>query len=134
MVERLRAAALFARCDSEALSRLATVIDTIEVEPRHQLMRQGHATDCAYVVESGVAEVRVDGEVIDEVTEGEIVGEIALLVECKATATVLAKTPMSLLLIPHAQFDQILKDTPGLGIAIARELAERLHATRTRLH
>jgi CRP-like cAMP-binding protein len=41
---------------------------------------------------------------------------------------------MSLMVIPHQQFEQVLRETPGLGIAIARELAQRLRATDDRLH
>ena len=50
------------------------------------------------------------------------------------TATVTAKTPMSLLVIPHDRFGQILADTPGLSLAIARELAQRLQNIDKRLY
>ena len=63
-----------------------------------------------------------------------MIGEIALLVHGPSSATVTAKTPMSLLVIPHDRFGQILADTPGLGLAIARELAQRLQSIDQRLH
>ena len=91
-------------------------------------------TGFAYVIESGTAEVLIDGESVAEIPEGEMIGEIGLLVRGAASATVVAKTPMSLMVIPHQRFEQILGETPGLGIAIARELAQRLQATDARLH
>ncbi len=65
---------------------------------------------------------------------GEFFGEIGLLVPGPASATVKAKTPMTLLAIPHDRFGTVLEDTPGLGLAIARELAQRLHDMDARMH
>ena len=98
------------------------------------MFEQGRRSHYAYVIESGTAEVRIDGESIAEISDGEMIGEISLLAGGDSVATVVAKTPMSLIIIPHQQFEQILRETPGLGIAIARELAQRLQATNARLH
>ena len=54
-LDRLHATALFARCDRKELSRLGEIIDTVEVKARYELIRQGHRTHHAYVVESGVS-------------------------------------------------------------------------------
>jgi CRP/FNR family cyclic AMP-dependent transcriptional regulator len=133
-LERLQAAPLFANCDRKGLKDLERVIDAVEVKEGAELFRQGRREHFAYVVESGIAEVVIDGEVVAEIPPGEMIGEIALLVHGPASATVTAKTPMSLLVIPHDRFGQILDDTPGLGVAIARELAQRLQTLDKRLH
>lgn len=124
--DRLQAAPLFARCGSKEIKHLESVIDTVDVKEGTELFRKGRREHYAYVVESGIAEVFIDGHAVAEIPEGEIIGEIGLLLPGPATATVKAKTPMSLLIIPHDRFGQILDDTPGFGVAIARELAQRL--------
>ena len=133
-LDRLHAAPLFAGCDKKELSRLATAIDTIPVDAGQTLIRQGSVAHEAFVIESGEAEVYIDGELIATIPAGEIVGEIGLLTRAHATATVTAKTDMSVLMIPHQRFEAIVSDTPGLGMAIAKELAQRLSATDANLH
>lgn len=133
-LERLQAAPFFAGCDRKELKDLEGIIDTVEVKEGVELFRQGRREHYAYVVESGTAEVVIDGKIVAEIPKGEMIGEIALLVHGPSSATVTAKTPMSLLVIPHDRFGQILADTPGLSLAIARELAQRLQNIDKRLY
>ncbi len=133
-LERLQAAPFFAGCGRKELERLGAIIDTVDVKAGYELFRQGSRSHYAYVVESGTAEVSIDGEVIAELGEGEMIGEVGLLVRRSASATVVARTPMTLLVIPHDQFEEVLKNTPDMGIAIARELARRLQSADANLH
>lgn len=132
-LDRLHATPLFSGSDKKELQRLAAAIDLVDVEAGATLIRQGAVNHEAFVIESGEAEVQIDGNVVATIPHGEMVGEIGLLTRARATATVVAKTPMSLLLIDHRRFDAIAEDTPGLGLAIAKELAQRLRATDERL-
>lgn len=133
-VDRLHAAPLFAACDKKELDRLAAAVDTIDVADGKALLRQGSVNHEAFIIETGEAEVTIDGKHVATIPAGEMVGEIGLLTRSPATATVTAKGDISVLLIPHQRFDSIVADTPGLAMAIAKELAERLRATDDRLH
>ncbi len=133
-LDPLHAAPLFAACDKKELSRLAMAIDTIDVKAGKTLLRQGVLNHEAFVIESGEADVLIDGELIATIPAGEMVGEIGLLPRSPSSATVVAKSDMSVLMIPHQRFDAVAADTPGLGWAIAKELAQRLHATDAALH
>ncbi|MGI9623116.1 MAG: cyclic nucleotide-binding domain-containing protein [Acidimicrobiales bacterium] len=133
-VDRLHAAPLFAACDKKELDRLAAAVDTIDVADGKALLRQGAVNHEAFIIETGEAEVTIDGNLVATIPAGEMVGEIGLLTRSPATATVTAKGDISVLLIPHQRFDAIVSDTPGLAMAIAKELAERLRATDDRLH
>ena len=133
-LDRLQGAPLFSGCDKKALGRLASAIDIVEVEAGRTLIKQGSIHHEAFVIESGEAEVLVDNEVVATIPAGEMIGEIGLLTRGQASATVKARTQMSLLIIPHQRFDSIAHDTPGIGMALATELAKRLQATDARLH
>lgn len=133
-VDRLHAAPLFASCDKKELDRLAAAIDTLDIADGRALIKQGTVTHEAFIIESGEADVTIDGELVATIPAGEMVGEIGLLTRSPATATVTAKGEMSVLLIPHQRFEAIVSDTPGLAMAIAKELAQRLQATDSRLH
>lgn len=133
-LDRLHATPLFANCETKELKHLVSIIDMVDVEPGSEIFRQGRREYFAYVVESGIGEVSVDDEVVAEIPEGEMIGEIGLLLPGPASATVKAKTKMSLMAIPHDRFGAVLADTPGLGIAIAKELAQRLRNIDKDLH
>lgn len=132
-IDRLHASKLFARCDKKALTDLASAVDEVSVASGRTLFTQGSRHNEAYVIQSGTAEVLVDGNVVGEIPAGELIGEISLFDPGPASATVQAKTDMELLVIPHNRFAQILDQTPGLAAAIARELAVRLRNTDARL-
>ncbi len=133
-LDRLHAAPLFSNCDVKELKHLVAIIDTMDVKAGYEIFREGRREHYAYVVESGLAEVSIDGKVVAEIPEGEMIGEIGLLASGPASATVTAKTAMSLMAIPHERFESVLKDTPGLGLAMAKELAHRLQNLDKRLH
>ena len=132
-LDRLHAVRLFSGCDKKELERLSAAIDTISVGPGATLFRQGTVQHEAFIIESGEAEVAIDGAVIATIPAGEMIGEIGLITRSPATATVTAKGDMSLLVIPHQRAEAILSDTPGLAWAIAKELAQRLRDTDARL-
>lgn len=133
-IDRLHAAPLFSNCDKKELERLAAAIDTIDVAAGKTLIRQGSVTHEAFVIERGEADVSIDGDHVATIPAGEMIGEIGLLTRLPASATVTAKTDMTVLVIPHQRFESVAEDTPGLGMAIAKELAQRLHATDAGLH
>ncbi|MFN0088863.1 MAG: cyclic nucleotide-binding domain-containing protein [Acidimicrobiales bacterium] len=133
-LERLRSLPLFASCDNKALAGLASAVEEVDVPAGRRLIRQGHNTNEAFVVEAGTADVLLDGEKVSEVTAGKIVGEISLLDHGPATADVVSQTPMTLLVIPHNRFAQLLDATPALGASIARTLAARLRAMDAHHH
>ena len=133
-IERLHAAPLFSGCDKKGLERLASAIDTVDVAAGKTLIRQGAVHHEAFVIETGEADVHIDGEHVATIPAGEVIGEIGMLTRLPASATVTAKTDMTVMTIPHQRFEAIAQDTPGMGIAIAKELAQRLHATDAGLH
>lgn len=133
-VARIGTLALFANADRKSLATLASVADEVMVEAGHTLITQGHHHGEGFVIERGTAVVEVDGEVVAEIPEGEMIGELGLLDPGPASATVKAKTDMTVLVIPSNRFDQIMDENPAMVKAVARELAARLRAMDARPH
>ena len=127
-ITRLRTIELFKHADKKALQHLASAADEITFAPGAELLRQGHRHTDGFVIMAGAVTVVLDGEVVAEIPEGEMVGELALFGHAAATATVVAKTEVDALSIPYNRFDQILDDNPTLTKAIAQQLAGRLAA------
>lgn len=131
-VARIQAISFFRNADKKALEHLESAADEVTVPAGHILIEQGHHHNEGMIVENGTAEVLLDGAVVAEIAEGEVIGELAMLDRGPATATVRAKTGMTLLVIPFNRFDQIMEDNPAMVKAIAHDLAIRLRAMDAR--
>src|SRR5438552_12318301 len=85
------------------LEFLASRTDEVDVEAGRTLIRQGTPSDTFYVVLDGEAEVEVDGKARPPLRPGSFFGEISMLDRGPATATVVARTPVRLMVMSHAQ-------------------------------
>jgi len=127
-LDHLRAVRLFRNCNHKQLERVAEIVDEAEVEAGRQLCRQGEQGHEAFVVISGEASVTIDGEEVGTAGPGTLVGQVSLIDHGTRTATVTAKTPMHLLVVPAQRFTQLLDEVPGLPLAIMRDLAAMLRS------
>jgi CRP-like cAMP-binding protein len=68
------------------------------------VVRQGDAGDCFYIIGSGTAQVLVDGHFVGQLGPGDSFGERALLRNVPRTATVRSTEPMDLLSLSRQDF------------------------------
>jgi CRP-like cAMP-binding protein len=98
--------------------------------PRQAIFVRGDPGDSMLVVDEGVAEVSVTSaqgrkSVLDHVTAGQIVGEIAVLDGGARSADVTALTAVSGLSLSRQQVMRCLADHPDAMIAMIAQLAAR---------
>lgn len=95
----LAAMDIFAGCPVEDLTRLAAALKPLRADAGKVLMRQGERAVSFLLISSGTAEVRHCGDdgatIVNEVSAGMMVGEIALLRQGRRTATVTTSEPLS---------------------------------------
>jgi MFS family permease len=100
------------------------------VEERHvsgtEVIRQGEAGDCWYLVVGGSAAVVRDDRLVAELDRGDGFGEIALLSQRPRTATVRATEPLHLYRLPRMVFLEAITGTPNAVIAGEQLAASRL--------
>lgn len=129
--EALAEMALFEDCSTEQLHDLATRMRPLRAERGQILMRQGEQAVSFILIQSGSAEVihtSDDGSVVlDEVSAGVIVGEIALLRDKPRTATVTAAETLSGYIGDEKAFG-VLADLPGVSERLLRTARQRLAA------
>ncbi len=77
-----------------------------KVEPGDTLVEQGDTGDELYLLLDGVLTVEVDGEEVVELGPGAIVGEIGALEGSKRTATLRARTPVRVGVVPSDAVDR----------------------------
>jgi CRP-like cAMP-binding protein len=136
-VDILRNIPLFAKLEPAKLKLLAFTSERLSFAPGQPLFNQGDAGDAAYVIINGEADVLIDtpaGKTRVAVLErNAIVGEIAILCDVPRTATVVARSPLTVLRIAKDTFFRLVTEFPQMAVEIMRELALRLEKTNAQL-
>jgi CRP/FNR family cyclic AMP-dependent transcriptional regulator len=117
---------LFSACTKRDLSRIASLVNEIEVPKGKVLMRQGDSGRECYVIAEGTASAAMRGRGTATLGPGAVFGEMALLDQGPRTATVTAETDMQLFVLSSREFFSMLDAVPGVAQRIMRGLAARL--------
>jgi CRP-like cAMP-binding protein len=125
-LDLLRKVPLFSACTKSDLSRIASLVDEVEVSKGKVLMRQGDSGRECFVIADGTAKATMRGRKGATLGPGSFFGEMALLDHGPRTATITAETDMHLLVLGSRQFFSLLDSVPGVSHRIMRGLAERL--------
>ncbi len=120
----LQELSVFHGLDSEQLNVILEHGEWITAVHGDELVTQGEPGDRFYVIESGRAEIILDGTVIDSVSKGMYFGEVALLRDVPRTATVVASTPMRLFALDREGFELVVADAFRRGTL--RPAADRI--------
>ena len=117
---------LFRGLSWKEYERLSGLIAVDDVEEGHVFNVEGDTGYRFVVIASGEAEVLRGGEVVRRLTRGDHFGEIAILSEGKRTATVIAATPMQVLVMFGTPFRLMEQQFPSVAQAIYADAASRM--------
>jgi CRP-like cAMP-binding protein len=117
---------LFAACSNKELQKIAKASDEISIDAGRVLVEQDAVGREAYVVIDGQASVKRGNRKIASMGPGDHFGELALLDGGPRTATVVAETPMTLLVLGQREFAGLLDDVPGLAHKVLANLASQI--------
>ena len=97
-------------------------------EPGAVIFRQGDPSSReAYLLHEGTVEVRkeADGEerMRRTLTQGDLLGEVALFRDAPHSATAIAVDRVTMLVIPSDRLESMVRASPGLALALIRQLA-----------
>ncbi|MFT5466917.1 MAG: type II secretory ATPase GspE/PulE/Tfp pilus assembly ATPase PilB-like protein [Verrucomicrobiales bacterium] len=127
--EALRNASAFRGVTEQDLQELANGCTEMEVVAGQAIITQGEPGNELYIVVAGAFEVLFRDEdagvekSVKQLKEGDLVGEIALLIDVRRTATVRAKTSGRIGKISRGNFDTVLDRSPTLARSMLRTLA-----------
>lgn len=79
-----------------------------------------------YLVTQGEVEIWIHDKVVEKVSPGGVIGEMALLDMGPRSATAKAKTDCLLLTIDRERFQSQVHKSPGFALQVMRVMAERL--------
>jgi serine/threonine protein kinase len=94
------------------------------------VIREGESDHSFYIVLSGVVGIEKNGRAVDSLQEGDCFGEMGYLMQAKRTATVLAKTDVSLMKVNAATMNRAAETTQlRFHKVFVRTLIQRLSDT-----
>ena len=135
--EMLRRVPFFGGLDAAKLKLLAFTSRALKFAPGEYLMKMGDASDSAYVILEGEAEVIGEtsgGEfVVAVLRSNELTGEMGVIRNRPRGATVRAKTPVRALRIASEVFLGLITENPECALDVMRQLSARLDASNARL-
>jgi CRP-like cAMP-binding protein len=124
-IELLKQVPLFAGTSADELRQIASRMDEIDVPAGYTLTREGDRGREFVVLVEGSATVENDGRVIATLSDGDFLGEIALLLYTQRTATVRTTTPARLLVTTDRDFRTLVDDVPAFNRRVWSAAAAR---------
>lgn len=117
---------LFASVPRARRWHVARLADEVGVSAGSELTREGGYAQEFFVVVSGTADVYRGGERVGRLQSGDFFGEVGLLgPSWERSATVVATSPMRLLVLARRQFRELLFAAPAVAARIRGAAVQR---------
>ena len=120
---------LFQGCSLPELTKVAGIMQQLEVPEGKVLIRQGEPGREFFVIAEGTADVRKGNRRVSTLGPGDFAGEIALLTNAPRTAKIRTTSTVTVLRVTSKGFAELLKTSASIQRKIQRALADRLAAT-----
>ena len=132
-VELLRSVWLFSSCTDDELSRIAGLASAQEIDTDTEIVTEDDPGEDFYVIVDGTAEARIGDNKVGDLDKGSFFGEMALIDGEERTATVVATTPMSLLVLSRNDFNTMLSNAmPHIAPKLMQVMGERIRELQIR--
>lgn len=125
-IDRLEEVDLLAECSRRQLRAIARISEVIEVPEDTVLARSGAPGEEFFLILDGSARVEVSPRKRSRLKPGEYFGEMSLLDGGPRSASVIAETPLRLLVIKRRDFNTLLREAPELTLSLLATLSRRL--------
>ncbi len=121
---------LFAGLSKDDQQVVAQYADEVDVEAGATLARAGRLAYEFFAIREGTADVTLDGRHAAALGPGDFFGEIGLLGGERRVATVVATSPMRLIVLTGSQLRAIDSRMPGVAERVRAAMAQRIAANR----
>jgi CRP-like cAMP-binding protein len=125
-IEHLQQVPMFAACSKRDLQLVARRAEDVRVPAGKVLVNEGETGHEFFVILDGTARVTRHGKRVATIGAGNAFGELALLDRAPRNATVIAETPMELVVLGQREFAGIIDEVPGFARKLLAGMAARL--------
>jgi len=131
-IERLKEVRIFEECSQRQLRSIARIARVVDAPAGTMLTRADEPGDEFFLILDGTASVDVATETRGPLRPGAFFGEMSLLDGGPRSATIVAETPVRLLVISRRNFSVLLKEVPGLTQSLLVTLSRRVRQAEER--
>jgi len=117
---------LFRGLVPDDLAAVAAAAIEVDFPAERVIARQGEIGTGFFIVVSGRVRVVRDGAVVAHLGPGEFFGELSILDGGPRVAQVVTDEPTVCLAIPSWDFERVLREEPGVALAVLKVVAARL--------
>ena len=117
---------LFRGLVPDDLAAVAAAAIEVDFPAERAIARQGEIGTGFFIVVSGRVRVVRDGTAVAHLGPGEFFGELSILDGGPRVAQVVTDEPTVCLAIPSWDFERVLRDEPGVALAVLKVVAARL--------
>jgi CRP-like cAMP-binding protein len=128
---RLKANPLFANLSRKERHALAPRADEVDLEEGRVIVREGQWAYEFFAIEEGTVEVRRGDQLLAELGAGDYFGEMGLMADTRRNATVVAKTPVTVIVMTAQAFRQTAREQPEVAHKIQKAIEERCRQLET---
>jgi CRP-like cAMP-binding protein len=125
-LDYLASVPLFSACSKKELQAVSRATDEVTLPAGKTLCEQGAIGREAFVIVRGTAEVRRNKRKVATIGPGSCVGELALLDHKPRTASVIAATDLTVLVIGAREFAGIVDEIPSISHKLMKSLATKV--------
>jgi CRP-like cAMP-binding protein len=125
---RLKANPLFAGLSRKERQALAPRADEVDLEEGRVIVREGQWAYQFFAIEQGTVEVRRGDQLLAELGAGDFFGEKGLMADTRRNASVIATSPVTVIVMTAQAFRQTAREMPEVGKKITAAIEERCRA------
>ncbi len=133
-IDILKKVPLFSNLSKRHLNEIAKHADQVPIRAGKVLAQQGSTGWEFILIAGGKAKVEKNGKVIRRLSAGDYFGEISLMDGEPRTATVIAETDMTILVVHRRSFDHLLDTVPDLQKKIMLSLCKYLRRAESAIN
>ena len=114
--------------EAQERKALASRADEVELAQGRAIVREGDWAYEFFAIDQGTCEVRRGDQLLGELGPGDFFGEMALVGDTRRNATVVATTPLKVVVMTAQAFRQTKRELPGVASQIEAAIEERARA------
>lgn len=122
---RLNEVPLFAGLTKKERAQIASCADEVDVAAGKELVHEGAYSYEFFVIEDGEAEVLRHDEHLADLGPGDFFGEMGILGHAQRNATVVARTPLTAIVMTDRGLRKMEREMPQLADTLRSKVEER---------
>jgi len=122
---RLKQSPLFAGLNRKERQALAPRTDEVDLDQGRVIVREGEWPYEFFAIEQGTVEVRRGDQLLAELGPGDFFGEMGLVSDTRRNASVVASSPVTVIVMTAQAFRQTSREMPEVAAKIRAAIEER---------